>query len=330
MLRSVLILLVAAVASPSATAQLDFELADPLVVIDGMRAQVEGAPLRQRAFGALLVEAPGWGRLRVSDVPFPGARRAGDFDRTRLVVVLGGRSLRLRSSTPLLSAAGPVPAYARLEADVEVRNSGPVRLSLAPSPVSAAPAERSSTPGARDAEGRQRDAHAQTGVAQFQADIATLRAEQANLRAALADAQREAASARRERDAARRQFAALRDERLSSPPTSSPSSEERTAARVSIPDADLARLDNPGEIRARLEDTPYPEWAAASGLGGDVLVLFQTDTRGTVVRTAVPRPIGGGLDAVAEEIVRAMRFRPARADGQATRLRSQVVVRFKP
>jgi TonB family protein len=68
---------------------------------------------------------------------------------------------------------------------------------------------------------------------------------------------------------------------------------------------------------------------APAGAGGDVLVLFQTDASGRVIRTAVPLPVGGGLDAVAEEIVREMRFVPPVVDGQPTGLRSQVVVRFE-
>ena len=60
----------------------------------------------------------------------------------------------------------------------------------------------------------------------------------------------------------------------------------------------------------------------------DVLVLFQTDDTGRVIRTAVPRALGGGLDALAERIVRGMTFEPARVDGIATGLRSQVMVRF--
>ena len=378
MLRSFLTLLLVITASPSASAQLAFELADPLVVIDGERQRVEGAPLRQRAFGALLVEAPGWGTLRISDAPFSGARRAGDFDGTRLVIVLGGRSLRLRSSTPLLNADAPVPAYVRLETDAGMPTSGPVRLGLAGTPDTAAPFRPIDAGDPREAPSRQlapgdrqlvddptpersdppiteppaevepdRPALQPTpGVtARLRAQIAVITAEQDGLRVALADAQREIANARRERDDARLRLGPLRAERdalrrdrdrlrgelarIQTAPPAPPNGELATS-RLSLPDFDLARLDNPEAIRARLADTPYPEWAVASRLGGDVLVLFQTDTRGAVVRTAVPRPIGGGLDAIAEEIVRAMRFRPVRADGQATRLRSQVVVRFTP
>ena len=41
-------------------------------------------------------------------------------------------------------------------------------------------------------------------------------------------------------------------------------------------------------------------------------------------------PTASGIDALAEDVVRSMRFRPVRANGQPTSLRSQVVVRFTP
>ena len=60
-----------------------------------------------------------------------------------------------------------------------------------------------------------------------------------------------------------------------------------------------------------------------------MLVLFETDTTGRVVRSAVPAPLGGGLDALAEDLVRSMRFEPPRVDGEPAPLRSQVLVRFE-
>ncbi len=96
-----------------------------------------------------------------------------------------------------------------------------------------------------------------------------------------------------------------------------------------LPGFDFARLENPDVIRRRLDEAEYPRWATVGRIEGDVLVLFQADRNGRVVRTAVPTPIGGGLDALAEEIVREMRFDPPVVDGQPTGLRSQVVVRFE-
>ncbi|MGB3542248.1 TonB family protein, partial [Rubrivirga sp.] len=96
-----------------------------------------------------------------------------------------------------------------------------------------------------------------------------------------------------------------------------------------LPGFDFARLENPDVIRRRLDEAQYPRWATVGRIEGDVLVLFQADRNGRVVRTAVPTPLGGGLDALAEEIVREMRFDPPVVDGIPTGLRSQVVVRFE-
>ena len=97
---------------------------------------------------------------------------------------------------------------------------------------------------------------------------------------------------------------------------------------TTLPGFDFSRLANPDVVRRRLDEVRYPRWAEIGRIEGDVLVLFQTDRDGTVVRTAVPTPLGGGLDALAEELVRQMRFAPPTVSGQPTGLRSQVTVRF--
>ena len=101
-----------------------------------------------------------------------------------------------------------------------------------------------------------------------------------------------------------------------------------SGASIVFPGFDFGRLANPEHIRQRLDAAKYPPLASRSGLAGDVLVLFQTDPEGRVIRTAVARPLGGGLDALAEELVRAMQFHPPAVGGQSTGLRSQVIVRF--
>ena len=108
------------------------------------------------------------------------------------------------------------------------------------------------------------------------------------------------------------------------PPVGSPAS----GASIEFSGFDFARLANPDQVRQRLDTTEYPPLALRSGLAGDVLVLFQTDPEGRVIRTAVVRPLGGGLDALAEDLVRTMQFIPPTVEGQPTGLRSQVVVRF--
>ncbi|MEM6325876.1 MAG: energy transducer TonB [Bacteroidota bacterium] len=99
-------------------------------------------------------------------------------------------------------------------------------------------------------------------------------------------------------------------------------------ARISFPSFDFGRLLNPAEVERQVEAATLPPRAVASGLRGEVLVLLQTDATGRVIQTAVPRPIGGGLDALAEDLVRTMQFRPPRVRGLPTGLRSQVLVRF--
>ncbi len=109
----------------------------------------------------------------------------------------------------------------------------------------------------------------------------------------------------------------------------SPAEPARDGAFFFLPGFDFGRLQNPDLIQRRIDATEYPAWAAAGRLEGDVLVLFQTDPTGRVIRTAVPLPLGGGLDAIAEGLVREMRFIPPVVDGQPTGLRSQVTVRFE-
>jgi len=103
---------------------------------------------------------------------------------------------------------------------------------------------------------------------------------------------------------------------------------EQDGAIATLPGFDYGRLQNPDAIRTRLAEAEYPHWASVGRVDGDVLVLFMTDASGRVVRTAVPSPIGGGLDALAEDLVREMRFVPPVFDGEPAGLRSQVLVRF--
>ena len=99
-------------------------------------------------------------------------------------------------------------------------------------------------------------------------------------------------------------------------------------AVASFPGFDFSRLANPDLVRRRVDEAEYPDWAAQGGIEGDVLVLFQTDASGRVIRAAVATPIGGGLDALAENLVRDMVFVAPVVNGLATGLRSQVLVRF--
>ncbi len=112
-------------------------------------------------------------------------------------------------------------------------------------------------------------------------------------------------------------------------PTPAAAATSRPSAPVaSFPDFDFSRLANPDAVRRRVDEAEYPRWAAEGRITGDVLVLFATDASGRVVRTAVATPVGGGLDGLAESLVRDMQFVPPVVDGIPTGLRSQVLVRF--
>ena len=190
----------------------------------------------------------------------------------------------------------------------------------------------------------------------LEADRAALAAERASLEAAVrqsaADADvledrqdllAELSAVQAEREALIAERAALVAERdrladaledgAPPPAPASPSTTIRDTgsegALAFLPGFDFARLQNPDVVRRRLDEAEYPRWATVGRIEGDVLVLFQADRNGRIVRTAVPTPIGGGLDALAEEIVREMRFDPPVVDGQPTGLRSQVIVRFE-
>ncbi|WP_412067466.1 TonB family protein [Rubrivirga sp. IMCC43871] len=144
-------------------------------------------------------------------------------------------------------------------------------------------------------------------------------------RLAAANAEREALA--HERDRLATELATLRAARAVGPATAAAA--PPTGGVAFLPGFDFARLANPDVVRRRLDEAEYPRWASIGRIEGDVLVLFQTDPTGRVIRTAVPTPIGGGLDGLAEEVVREMRFVPPVVDGQPTGLRSQVVVRFE-
>ena len=195
------------------------------------------------------------------------------------------------------------------------------------------------------------------------ADRAALAAERVRLDAAgastvgLAERQRlldQIAEAQAERDALRLQVSVLQEERdalsarldrlsadlagarrapaMPAAPRTAPRGTDapgRDGAVAYLPGFDFARLRNSGLIRRRLDEAEYPRVAQTGRIDGDVLVLFETDREGRVIRTAVASPIGGGLDGLAESVVRDMHFVPPVVNGIDTGLRSQVLVRFE-
>ena len=101
------------IALPAATAQPRFRLVGPTLLVDGRPVPVEGAPLDQAPFGSFVLTVPGHGRYVVSDRPFEGARRAGQFDGETLAFTAEGRSVRLRAAEPLLDTREPADAFVR-------------------------------------------------------------------------------------------------------------------------------------------------------------------------------------------------------------------------
>ncbi len=578
-----------------ASAQTTFRLVDPLLSVDGRRMASIGAPLVQRPFGVLQIQVPGVGTYTVSERPFAGARRAGEFDGNGLVFTSRGRTLRLYSREQILSLDGAVSAYVSVESPTSRRRRGLARLSVAdavdgrgsrnsaPAPIAAraetgprpslsdrpaaAHLERLTTPEtppedtrpqlddrpaaaylaedhladdvdalaaerdrlriesaqlsdalqhaeserdridrdyailrqrleaaeaeatragalrsdlaraeatardlraerdrvaaerdardraialleaeAADREGRipavlaelahtrrqldealaardaalasrndayalrddalrarddaqaearalrdqvdrlrrqgamsgdadlqdQRDALAldrlrlEADRAAFEADRDAFQAERAAFEAerragrptsdlaerqtlldqiGAAQAERqtllaEQAALLAERDRLAGELRRLRDQSKTEPPVSRTSARDGVTVRtpippqdgavVTLPDFDFGRLQNPDVVQRRLSEAEYPHWATVGRVEGDVLVLFQADATGRVTRTAVPSPLGGGLDALAEDLVREMRFVPPVVNGQPAGLRSQVLVRFRP
>lgn len=332
-----LVLLAATLVAAPAFSQTAFRLIDPVLSVDGQRMATIGAPLVQEPFGVLTLVVPGDGTFRVSDRPFAEARRAGQFEGDALVFAVDGRSVRLWGRDALLSSGSASPAYVTYEPAADRQDRGPARLSVAADPdgrsrhlAAPSPAVRG-TPALTDpplpvAPSASDDA-LRGEVRQLRADVERLLQERQRLAAELEAALAERDALRLERTAVR----AARDPMATDAPTSQDASRDAqpTGARAWLPGFDFARLQNPDTVRRRLDEAEYPRWATSGRIQGDVLVLFQTDRAGRVIRTAVASPLGGGLDGAAEAVVRDMRFVPPVVDGQATGLRSQVVVRFE-
>lgn len=438
-----------AAALPAAS-QSTFSLDDPVLSVDGRRVATMSGPLQHDAFEMLTVVVPGDGTYRISDRPFAGALRAGQFEGDGLVFAVGGRSVRLRGRSDLLSDPAPTPAYVAYEPASGRLQGGPARLSVSPDGAAlrtaAAEPRRPQMPAASrpaDAPGRVDRSNPMRGARQETArqtgerrrTIATpptrvhvdrgaptadlprvldernaLLAERDRLLTERDQLVAERERALRDRDALARQLSAMqrpaegrawtedrrrraerdaahveRDallsdrEALQTAQATTALAEaqdlesaaalatdrdalvadrdalrlERETARFAqataeaaaaapsvpsigaegpiafLPGFDFARLQNPELVRRRLNEAAYPRWGVIGRIEGDVLVLFQTDPTGRVIRTAVPSPLGGGLDGLAEAIVQDMQFVPPVVEGRPTGLRSQVVVRFE-
>ena len=297
-------------------------------------------------------------RLRAERVQIAAARALAEAERARSAAQLAASlsdAARTRGSavqTPAMSAD-----LDRLRAEVVARDqtiavlqreSEDRRIRLAETDAALSQAQRAliAMTAERDAATRQPDArHPDRPTARSGASPAVPASQ-------LADRQRlldQIAATQAERDALRLQVASLQSDRdrLSldnvrltarlgaeqNAPASFSSGAPSPAAQsdapvASFPGFDFERLANPDAVRRRVDEAEYPRWAREGRITGDVLVLFQTDASGRVVRTAVANPIGGGLDGLAESLVRDMQFVPPVVSGVPAELRSQVLVRF--
>ncbi|MDX1420060.1 MAG: TonB family protein [Rubricoccaceae bacterium] len=370
-------------AAPPAQAQERFRLVSPTLLVGTRSLEVVGGPLEQDPFGHLVLTVPGVGRYVVSDRPFEGARRAGQFSGETLAFTVEGQSLRLRASAPLLSSPDPVYAYVRREPAGDAVGPAVVSLSGARASVADAPASPPEDRRARAVEERLQDdaerdrlrrdaARLREEVSRLEREVARLRApaprtgsgpetashlrarveaaeaarnalvaqvaalraerddlaervraleaERDDLRATRAHLERDQALLAAERDALHREAEALRADLLL----------REGAPAVTLPGFDWSRLRNADAVSTLLQSLDVPRTALPDGAGGDALVLFATDGTGRVTEAAVAEPLGRGLDALAERVVRAMAFVPPVVDGTETGFRSQVVVRFRP
>ncbi|HEX8299777.1 MAG TPA: hypothetical protein VF594_11505, partial [Rubricoccaceae bacterium] len=182
-MRTLLFSAVLGLAAIPAAAQ-TFRLVDPTLTVDGRRVGVVGAPLVQEPFGVLSLDVPGTGTYRVSDRPFEGSRRVGQFEGDGLFFALDGRSVRLRSSGPILGSDATAPAHVRFDPTPGTER-GLARVSLT------------------DAFGRRDDARAEAarrGPESAGRPVSDPRADADALRSALSRAMAERAALAAERD----------------------------------------------------------------------------------------------------------------------------------
>lgn len=318
-----------------------FRLTDPALTVDNRRVGVAGAPIVQEPFGVLALSLPGTGVFRVAAAPFAGAAAAGEFDGDGLFFAVDGTSVRLRSAGPILEGRATTPAFVRFDAlagaTPRSRATGLARVSVSDVPggtprSSAAldvqtSAPRGPAPVGRTAPGARAEADAlRQTLDRVRAERAALEAERDRLAGDVARLSTDLAAERATSAALRTGAPALGAPALSAPaaaPVARPG-----VPGASFPGFDFERLANPDAVRRRADEAAYPRWAAEGRITGDVLVLFETDPSGRVIRTAVASPIGGGLDGLAESLVRDMQFVPPTVGGVPTSLRSQVLVRF--
>ncbi len=91
---------------------------------------------------------------------------------------------------------------------------------------------------------------------------------------------------------------------------------------------DIKQLDTPPVVRSQ-KKPEYPMSQRATGLGGEVVVLFVVDTRGDVRNPVVVRSNNPAFNQPALDAVSAWRFNPGKVGGQAVNTRMMVPMIFE-
>jgi uncharacterized small protein (DUF1192 family) len=307
-------LLVLATLATPALAQPTLSLVDPVVVVGGDRMTAAG-DVYQPHFRFLDVIVTGIGRYAVSDRPFTGARRSGEFDGESLAFTVDGHSVRVRSAAPILDAPGVLPAYVRYHPAPAGERRGRRTVRFAASGIAATGA----TAGGVRATGRgiSDDPRVQA-EAERNARLGALDAERDRLEAELARAraERDAASAERTLRATQA--------RPVPPPTQPPASAAPPGWAASPPTAlaverdalaeELARVRAERDaLRARVGTTP-PGASAAPATAGEVERLRAEVARAEAERRAAIRQ----RDSLRAEAARASSGARA-VDGESAR-----------
>lgn len=84
-----------------------------------------------------------------------------------------------------------------------------------------------------------------------------------------------------------------------------------------------------GGMAALYEHLVYPEMARRAGVEGTVVVQFVVDETGAVMEPKVLKGLGAGLDELAVEAVKKVRFTPGRQRGKSVSVRMSVPIVFR-
>lgn len=89
----------------------------------------------------------------------------------------------------------------------------------------------------------------------------------------------------------------------------------------------FSKVDEP-PLPVRTPPPKYPDSLRRAGVSGVVAVALVIDERGTVIEAAVTKSSNAAFDLPSVEALKSWRFRPARVDGTAVRVRVTVPMHF--